>query len=453
METADSLAHVAERLNRVSRERALFWLLGSAAFALAVAAGGASRLSPLAFRVALAGLVAAVLAIGLACALRLRAQRADAIAAARWVEARVALEERLLTLASASSEGRSSRLWPDLEDDNRSHASRWSSAPLGIPRVPANAGFLVAGLAAALLSLLPNADRPSPPPEVATAEESALGGDTEGAKSPAAGGGGLAHGLPAGSAEGATAGDPAAQVAAAVEAVRTDLAQRFDRSIAASVIGRSGGGSPPGGPSDGSQLATRGKPERGGISSTKGEAGGRPPDESLSRLEQDDGSGQPVRAPEPEGGTGAGRPTQSGSNPQGSGQEGGKGDARGGGAGKAQASGRGNPDAAKVAADLAGNPNGSAGGAGAGAGKATAALLAQKPLTLAGDRQTARFSLTIGAGTRDGKPSEDEGVPTQPKSRIADVTRGTQAADRSVRHEEIPPEYESVVKRIFAREP
>jgi hypothetical protein len=453
LETGDSLARIARRLNRLGAERALFWLVGSAAFAVALSAATAGRLSPTSFRLTLLGLVLAVLAIALACALQLRRRRADAVFAARWVEARVPLDERLLTFASARADERESRLWPVLEDDNSAHAPSWAGSPLGIPRVPANALFLAAGLAAALLSLLPGAERTQPPPE-ATASDGGPTAEQSAQESVAAalGGGVVASGLPGGgSAEGVAGVSTAAPLVAAVEGVRTELARRFEQSIAASVLARAGAGEPGG--TSGAQLATRGKPERGGVGSTKSEDGGRTPHESMARLEQDDGSGQPVRGPEPEGGSGSGRPTQAGANPQGGGEEGGQGDSRDGGAGKAKSGGRGRSEDPKVAADFSGEPSGAGGGAGAGAGKANAALLAQKRLTLAGDRQSARFALTIGAGTRDGAPSEGEGVPTQPRSRIADVERGAQVADRSVRHEEIPPEYESVVKRIFAREP
>jgi hypothetical protein len=38
-----------------------------------------------------------------------------------------------------------------------------------------------------------------------------------------------------------------------------------------------------------------------------------------------------------------------------------------------------------------------------------------------------------------------------PHSRIAAEERGAQAADRQVRREEVPPEYEGIVKRVFER--
>ena len=79
-------------------------------------------------------------------------------------------------------------------------------------------------------------------------------------------------------------------------------------------------------------------------------------------------------------------------------------------------------------------------------------LLAARSLT-ENAHQRARFALTIGTGRRDAKPGSDSGEQDDPRASIADVARGEQAAERRVRHEEIPAEYERVVKRIFAREP
>ena len=40
---------------------------------------------------------------------------------------------------------------------------------------------------------------------------------------------------------------------------------------------------------------------------------------------------------------------------------------------------------------------------------------------------------------------------TLPQGHIASGERGAQAADRNVRREEVPPEYEGIVKRVFER--
>jgi len=448
---------VAARLNRVAVERALFWGLGSALFALAAAASLAGRLSPAAFRQTAVALVVAVVAIATAAWLAARRRWAREVGAARWVEARVPLDERLLTLVTASPAVRESHLWSMLVSDNRAHLGRWAGSRLGIPRVPGNAAYAVLALAAALASLVPRWEPGEPPPEMASTADRDADPSHEVDQPNLAAVGGTLNGGQAGTGDRGDGKHPqGATVVAAIEGMRADLARRFDESIAAAVLNAgTGGGEPPEGGSDDVQLAKRApNAERGGIGQTKGEAGGRPPDASLARLEQGDGSGQPVLAPEAVGGTGAGKPTRGAGSPDGSAKEGGKGNDQADGGNKAMAGGRGKPDGPTVASKADGEANGGTGGAGAGAGKASAALLAAKPLTLAGGaRQTARFALTIGAGTREVGPGDQDGVPTQARSHIADVARGAQAADRSVRHEEIPPEYEAIVKRIFAREP
>ncbi|MEW6272826.1 MAG: hypothetical protein AB1689_26410, partial [Thermodesulfobacteriota bacterium] len=124
-------------------------------------------------------------------------------------------------------------------------------------------------------------------------------------------------------------------------------------------------------------------------------------------------------------------------------------DARGG---RPQAGGDAPADGPLAVSDQPGSRKHS-GGAGAGSAKATEALLADKPLTLSGGRHKARFSLMLGGASGSAGSGGPRSMIGQPRSRIAEAERGPQDADRAVRHEEIPAEYEIVVKRIFKREP
>ncbi|MBM4245175.1 MAG: hypothetical protein FJ148_15400 [Deltaproteobacteria bacterium] len=233
-------------------------------------------------------------------------------------------------------------------------------------------------------------------------------------------------------------------------ALQSELAKNFARSLGGNAMldggsGKSGDGAEPQG--------KRGAVAESGLGRSNAEEGGRTPDEEMARREQDDGTGQTVQhesggdggsaKPRPGGGE-QGRPAD----PKGQSQ------AKGG----AQAGGRPAPGGDKPAdGPLAlGNEDGKmtqAGGAGAGSGKATEALLAKKPLALDGGRQTARFALAIGGSPGKAGSDGPKSMQAHPTSRIADAATGPQEADRAVRHEEIPAEYEAVVKRIFKRDP
>jgi hypothetical protein len=113
-------------------------------------------------------------------------------------------------------------------------------------------------------------------------------------------------------------------------------------------------------------------------------------------------------------------------------------------------------DGARGSDPLQSKGSGGPGGPGAGSGAATGSLLAAQPVTLmgAGQHQSARFGLTLGAASGSGRdPSGERRAEVDPRGEIAEAARGAQGADRPVRHEEIPPEYESAIKRLFAREP
>ncbi len=450
MDTRSSLDLVRTRLNRLGLQRATCTVAGCGLLALAASAAAASRLAPVPFRVVSAGLLAGWLAIAARAALALREKRADDLAAARWIEGKVDLEQRLLTLAATPEPGRRSSLWSMLEEDNRAALPRWSGQPLGIPRVPPQAALPVVGLLAALLTLVPLAREQQPPPELVGREsnDGGAGADATGDDQPSAVGAGLTRALsPAPgdgkgrTVEGSTGGRGTD--------VRGMLASRFERSVA----GRALGPPPPAGahPPDGSEEAgAAGTDARaGGIGKSKDQPGGRPPEQGLARLESGSGgqqtvvgkSGAPGAATRPPGG-----------DPDGSGKPGEEGRPRdGGGKGRPDASGRGKPDAPVADGDATGAGSPGGGGSAAGQGKG-GALLAARSLT-ENAHQRARFALTIGTGRRDAKPGSDSGEQDDPRASIADVARGEQAAERRVRHEEIPAEYERVVKRIFAREP
>jgi hypothetical protein len=455
-ETELSLAQVARRLNRLSVQRALYRCLATALLGASALAAAAALLSAAEFRIALGGLV---LAVAVIVALSLRALRrrwADALVAARWVEHKIPLEQRLLTLVSAPRENVAARIWPELVADNRAQLGRWSKARLGIAAVPANVVLLLVALLAAALFLVPWSGDGSGPLEIpgrpTAGNEGPPGADGEagsGVKGPGAQAG-FQDGTKGG--EGGATGDKqvaGGAAAAAIGELQNELAQRFESSLAGSTMLDGGSGKM----GDGAQpQAKRDAVEESGLGKSNAEEGGAVPDAQLSRREQDDGTGQTVQH-ENGGAGGSAKPRP------GSGDRGRPADANGQKQAKGgpQAGGRPIPGGDKPAdGPLAlGNEDGKktqAGGAGAGSGKATEALLAKKPLTLDGGHQTARFSLTLG-GT-PGKGSDGpKSMEAQPTSRIADAAAGPQEADRAVRHEEIPADYEAVVKRIFKREP
>lgn len=455
-ETALSLARVVRRLNRLAAQRALYRCLATALLGASALAAAAALLSTEEFRIALV-VLALVVAVVVALSVRALSRRwADPLAAARWVEQRIPLEQRLLTLVSAPHDGASARIWPELVADNRAQLGRWSGEGLGIAAVPANVLLLLLALVAAWLFLVPWYGDDGGPLEVAArppAAEQGSTGDGEGA------GGVAGPGPQAAFQPGTQAGangdagqkqSAGAASAAAVGALQSELAKNFERSLGGNAMldggsGKSGDGAEP--------QAKRGAVAESGLGRSNAEEGGRTPDEEMARREQDDGTGQTVQhesggdggsaKPRPGGGE-QGRPAD----PKGQKQ------AKGG----AQAGGRPAPGGDKPAdGPLAlGNEDGKmtqAGGAGAGSGKATEALLAKKPLALDGGRQTARFALAIGGSPGKAGSDGPKSMQAHPTSRIADAATGPQEADRAVRHEEIPAEYEAVVKRIFKRDP
>ncbi|MFM7736650.1 MAG: hypothetical protein ACKPBU_11810, partial [Alphaproteobacteria bacterium] len=170
---------------------------------------------------------------------------------------------------------------------------------------------------------------------------------------------------------------------------------------------------------------------------------------SLARLERGEGGTKTMSGA---GGGGSGTKPSSGGKPTGESRPAGPDaarDARGQG-GQPPRSSDGRQDAPVGDGDATGAKAPGGGGSAAGSGKG-GAMLASHPL-VENAHQSARFALTLGAGRRDAAPGHD-GTPDDPHATIAEVARGEQAAERHVRHEQIPAEYERVVKRVFAREP
>jgi len=447
LDTRSSLDQVRDRLNRIALQRAASVVVGSGLCLLAASGWLASRLSTGGFRLALAGLGATWLAIATRAAIALRDERADEETAARWVESKVPLDLRLVSLV-ATPEAARSGLWSALEDDNRDVLARWAGHPLDIPRFPAVAALPLAGLLAALLTLVPLSREPQSPPELARRDtESGGGADASGGEDPSAIGAGtaMAPGAPGGK-EGR--GRTIEGEAAGGREVREMLASRFERSVAGRALGPPppAGTRPPSPSDDAPQAGTDARP--GGIGQTKGQPGGRPPDASLARLESGDGGTKTM------GGTaGGGAGTKPGPDgkPNGESRSSGSGASREGKErGQPPRAGDGNQQAPVGDGGAKGARSPGGGGSAAGTGKG-GAMLAAHPL-VENPHQAARFSLTLGAGRRDAAPGQD-GRPDDPHATIADVARGEQAAERHVRHEQIPAEYERVVKRVFAREP
>lgn len=456
-ETESSVARVAHRLNRLSVQRALYRCLSVALLGASALSAAAALLTTREFRIAL-GVLVLLVAVVVALSLRaLRRRWADALVAARWVEHRIPLEQRLLTLISAPRESVGARIWPELVADNRVQLGRWSHERLGIAAIPANVLLLLVALVAASLFLVPWYGAQDAPLEIpgrpSAADQGAPGAD--GGDGPGVAGPGRQAGFQPGT-QGGEKGDAGQRQTmggkgeGAVGALQNELAKNFERTVGGNAVldgrsGKTGDGAEP--------QQKRGNVDESGLGKSNAEEGGKTPDEQLARREQDDGTGQAV-AHEDGGAGGAAKPRPGG------GERGNPADA------KAQKQAKGGPqtggrpmpggdkpaDGALAVGNEAGRKS-QAGGAGAGANKATEALLAAKPLTLDGGRQTARFALTLG-GT-PGKAGSDgpKSMEAQPTSRIADAAGGPQEADRAVRHEEIPAEYEAVVKRIFKREP
>ncbi|MEW6271024.1 MAG: hypothetical protein AB1689_17210, partial [Thermodesulfobacteriota bacterium] len=175
-ETEARLAHVARRLNRLTLQRALYRSLAVALLAASGLAACAAWLSPPWFRVALAALAVVTLVAALLSLRQAHARWADELEAARWVERKVPLEQRLLTLVSARSD-RGARLWPELVADNRVQLARWAGQRLGIAPVPADVFLLLLALVAAWLFLVPWYAETRAPLEVPAGAVAAAGGD------------------------------------------------------------------------------------------------------------------------------------------------------------------------------------------------------------------------------------------------------------------------------------
>jgi len=454
-ETESCVARVAQRLNRLTVQRALYRSAGTGLLAASALAACAAWLSPTGFRAALATLVAVTLLV-VGWSLRAaRASWAGDLEAARWIERQVSLDQRLLTLVAARH-AREARLWPELLADNRAQLPRWAEARLGIAPVPASVLLLLAGLIAAWLFLVPWYDEPpSLPapvaPRTAVQEDAPPGedGGIGGARRPDPGS--VVQGDARPPSGGGAALEAEGVAPGGLAELQKDLASSFERSLGGSAVLRDGSK-----PSDrdAPPAGERGDVAESGLGRSGAEEGGKVPDEELARREKDDGSGQSVgRAGGPEEGAGSrtrtgpgqrGRDADPSSQPQ----------AQGGAQGNARAVPGGDaPADGPLAAGTDAGTKKQAGGAGAGSAKATEALLAKQPLTLSGGRHKARFELTLGGASGAAATGGPKSMIGQPASRIADVDRGTQDADGAVRHEEIPAEYESVVKRIFKREP
>lgn len=396
------------------------------------------------FRVLLAILAILVLAALATSVLRLRSAWATSLEAARWVEAHVPLEDRLLTLVSAPPEAQRSRLWPELVRDNQGHLARWRNERLAIPAVPADLLLLAIAVLLAAVFLVPWGERAEPrpePPLLVALPEPAERMPTESAAraAPAPGAAVVRGASSSASAEGPA--DPKASSAlAAVDQIQAELGEAFRRSFGGQIVAGERERPEPGAEA----TAFRGDSPEAGIGDTESEPGGVPPPEGLARREDGVATGSEVKSLEPGGqgetggsaGRGIARPAEErGEQPRDSG----RGRPAGGKAGEASA-----------IADAAGTGAASSGGAGAGSAKATAPLLADAPLTLSGGREQARFTLTLGAAAGKGGEGEAEMV-SAPRGQIAAGARGDQAADRKIRREEVPPEYEGIVKRVFER--
>jgi hypothetical protein len=441
------------------------------ALCVAAAAVCAAALTTGGFRAVLAVLSALSLAVIASSALRLRRRWAGAAEAARWIEGQVPLDDRLITLATARAEDRAARVWPELERDNEVHLSTWRGQRLGIPRAPASLPFLLVALLIAAFCLAPwRAVEETPPSPSGLSGEGTShdpGGDAgaPGERSAIPGGelGGdrVADGASRSDqaeSSGASAGGQGAQAdAAAVAAIQDGLEQAFRKSLAGHALAAR---SPEAdgkekGETEDTLLAKRSDRPETGIGDTQSQEGGERPGADRARLEKttDPGEKDFVQG-DVRKGAGTQPGAKGGKKGEGDGSREGEERPPSKGAEAQQGKGRGKGDSGS------GNPTeGSSSGAGkggprAGSGKGQGPLYAPRALTLDGGRTTARFALTLGAtlGGRgdDGGPQVD----AEPRSRIASGEQaGEQAAERRVRHEEIPPDYEGVIKRIFERTP
>jgi len=441
LEPLSHLDRVAGRLNRLALQRAAYRTVGLGLLSAALLAPAALWLSERSFLTLIAALSAVCLAVGVGSFWMLRRRWARRAEAARRVEHEVDLDERLLTLVSAPEELRETPLWPELEEDNRRHLGDWQSEKLGIPAVPANVVILAAGLLAALAAFAPGGGdprRPPPPPEFL--QDVATPPRRSGAIPPP--GTAEAEGSLSGAGDAGT--DPSA--ASTLSEVKAVLGERFARSMVASALG----GGTQKEESDGEQATDmRGDLPESDLGESLNQEGGMTPPEGLGHIVQDDSDdgGETVRRFESGGGDGTTGSSQGGVR---------RGDApKQGLAEGAPSSEDGDtaerdPDDPVLLSQDANKVVPGSGGSGPGDAPGTGPLLAKAPLDLAGGRATAHFSLALGA-MADADDAEGGTMESDISSYIAEGERGDQEADAGVRHESIPPEYETVIKRVFER--
>jgi len=447
LDPLSNLDRVASRLNRLALQRALYRTVGLALLSAAALGAASFWLEPRSFRLLFSGLVLLCVGVGFFSFVRLRTAWARRIEAARWVEREADLDERLLTLVSAAESGRELRLWPELEQDNRTQLPRWENESLGIRRVPANVSLLAAGLIAAIAALLPFGEAPAPLPFGSPAVEGLLG-QVEGEGPQRSGaipqpGSGEAEGELSG--EGGKGVGEGTGADGALARVQTELREQFQRSLVARTLGGGSEGEPGEPPS-----GIRGDLPESDRTEQPTQDGGVTPPEGMGLLVegQDEGEKEEtVRRLNPEGGEDT-TASQKGGMREGEAPKSGEGKgAPSDGKGK---EGEQDPNAELLVSEDATPKVGGAGGSGPGDAKATAPLLAKAPLDLSKGRGRARFSLTLG-GASGSEGGEGGTAMAEPQSYIASGERGAQAEDRRIRHESVPPEYEGVIKRVFER--
>ena len=240
LEAVEHVGQVAWRLNRVGLQRAVYRSAATILLAATLAAVCAAYLEPVWFRVLLASLVVLGLAVIATSALLLRSGWAASLEAARWVEEHVPLEDRLLTLVSASPEAQRSRLWPELVRDNQGHLARWRDERLGIPAVPADLVPLAIALVLAALFLVPWDERVEPrpePPLLPSLPEPMGATPPEPAGRPApAPGSAVVRGASGGATAEGPAGLDAPSALAAVDQIQADLGEAFRRSFGGQIV-------------------------------------------------------------------------------------------------------------------------------------------------------------------------------------------------------------------------
>lgn len=448
MEPLSHLDRVAGRLNRLALQRATYRTVGVALLSAALLAPAALWLSGKAFFTLLGGLTLVCLLVAAVSFFTLRRRWARRIDAARWVEDEIDLDERLLTLVTAPEQLRRSPLWTELETDNERHLPSWRDEKLGIATVPPNLLLLFVGAAAAFLALAPgggDADQPPPPPEFLAAAP-----ETPPQRSDAVPAPGTAE------AEGALAGDGVGDGAGGEQGVAAEsrIAQvkaTLSRQFAKSFVATQLGGGTQKEESDGEEATSmRGDLPESDLGESINQSGGMTPPEGMGHIVQDDADdgGQTVRRFDAEGGGGTTGSSQGGVR-QGEAAQRGESTGRPADA-EGEPSERDPDDPVMVSEDATQMVAGS-GGSGPGDTPATGPLLAESRLELSGGRKVARFSLSLGA-LSDADGSEEGGtLESDVYSYIAEGERGEQEADAGVRHESIPPEYESVIKRVFER--